>query len=333
MDKERGVNYQTLMANLIVAAVRNSYVSSVGAMIDAHARLAEIFAGGDPHDSAARLYTGLQLLTPEGRKLQLAGGRTLAADGGLGDAVEPVLVYLPNFQVEADELPRLAAREARLVRWLAEMAARGVVICASGAGAWPCAAAGLLDERRASIDARHAAAFRRAFPKVRIDPRQAMTTDEPVMTCAADAFEPDLVIRAIDRSLSPGAALWLALRRGGGEAAEVSSDPLVARAQMLIRERFTHEVRIDQLAAELSVSHQTLIRRFRQSLGRTPKAYVQEQRLIGAAASLRETRRSVAEIAAMLGYSDAPSFRAAFRAYAGMTPSDYRRAHGRRAEA
>lgn len=318
------------MANLVVAAIRNSYFCSLGVMVDAHARLAEMFAENETLASSARLHTGLQLLTCGPRSLPLAGGRTITMDGPLEAATDPALIYLPNFQLPTSELPAFAAGELRLLRWLADMAGRGVPICASGASVWLAAAAGLLNERRASVDAAHAAPFRRSFPKVRLDLHNAATTDEPVMTCAADAEEPAFAIRVLEHALSPGAALWLALRRGGAEGGGVSDDPLVARAQLLIRERFAQDLSIEGLAQELSVSHQTLIRRFRRSLQQTPRAYVQAQRLRAAEASLRETRRSVAETAAMVGYADLPSFRTAFRVYAGMTPQSYRAAHGRR---
>jgi transcriptional regulator GlxA family with amidase domain len=319
------------MANLVVAAVRNSYLCSLGVLVDAHARLAEMFAEDSALASTGRLHTGLQLLTAGARQLPLAGGRTFVMDGALDDVSDPALVYLPNFQLPAADLPGFVAQQGRLQRWLARLAERGVPICASGASVWIAAAAGLLDERRASVDVRQAAAFRRAFPKVHVDLRHASTTGEPVMTCAAEAEEQAFAIHAIHHALSSGAALWLALRRGGAEGSEVSQDPLVARAQMLIRERFTHDLSIEDLAQELSVSHRTLIRRFRASLGQSPRAYIQRQRLQAAAASLRETRRTVAEIAANVGYADAPSFRAAFRAYTGATPSEYRKLHARHA--
>ena len=319
------------MANLVVAAVPNSYLCSLGVMVDAHTRMAEMFAENDALASSAGLHTGLQLLTDGPRGLPLAGGRTLAMDGALEAATDPVLVYVPNFRMPTAELAAFAAREVRVTRWLAEMARRRVLICASGASVWLAAAAGLLNERRASVAAAHAGAFRRAFPKVSVDLRNATKIDEPVMTCAADAEEPAFAIRAIEHALSSGAALWLALRRGGLEGAEVSDDPLVARAQLLIGERFAHDLNLEDLARELSVSHQTLIRRFRRSLQQTPRSYVQAQRLRAAAACLRETRRSVAEIAAMVGYADLPSFRVAFRAYVGTTPAAYRAAHARRA--
>jgi transcriptional regulator GlxA family with amidase domain len=316
------------MANLIVVAIQNSYLCSLGVLVDAHARLSEMFPES-ALDPSIRLHTGLQLLTPGPREPRLAGGRRLMTDGGIEDAIDPALVYLPNFQISTEDLGAFAARDTRLLRWVAEMARGGAPICASGASVWIAAAAGLLNERRAAVDVRHAAAFRRAFPKVEVDLRDHLTTDAPIMTCASEILEPDFAIRAIDRAMSPGAALWLALRRGGAADSEVSDDPLVARAQLLIRERFKHDLSIEQLAADLSVSHQTLIRRFRRSLKLTPRAYLQQQRLSAAAASLRETRRTVAEIAALVGYADLPSFRAAFHAYAGMTPAEYRTAHAR----
>ena len=75
-------------------------------------------------------------------------------------------------------------------------------------------------------------------------------------------------------------------------------------------------------AAGLSVDHFSTL--FRSSTGFSPMDYFQRRRVHRSCTLLLNPRPSITEIAAELGYSDAPHFCRLFKRYKGMTPSAYR---------
>lgn len=315
------------MSDLIVVAARHTYLTSLGRLLDAHAMLAELYENNPALSAYSRMRTGLKVLTCDGAAVSLVGGRTLASDGGLSAIVDAQLIYLPAFEApDADRLEAAAAETELLSAWLRDQHGRGAVIAGAGASVWSLARAGLLGDGQVSIEPRLLPAFRRAFPRLNVDGLHAMSTAGQVMTCGVPALEGEFVTRAFAQAFSPGVAEWLTMRWGAVAdlGLPAQSDPLVARAQLWIRERFTQSFRIQDLSATLSVSHQTLIRRFRQSTGATPRDYAQSLRVQAAKMMLRETPRSVSEIAALVGYSDLPSFRDVFKAHEGVTPASFR---------
>jgi transcriptional regulator GlxA family with amidase domain len=108
------------------------------------------------------------------------------------------------------------------------------------------------------------------------------------------------------------------------EAVFTSGNPLIERAQHLIRENISSRLNLSGLARALSVSERTLFRRFRLVTGITPNEYLQKIRIASAKSSLEFTEDSIATIAACAGYSDRAFFSQVFREHAGMTPSAYR---------
>jgi transcriptional regulator GlxA family with amidase domain len=286
--------------------------------------LGELYESNQALSLYSQMSTRLLVLTASGAPVTLAGGRVLAADGPLCATGGASLVYLPDFEVvRADEAEAAVAGNDPLWSWLAEQKAAGSLLAASGMGVWHLAKAGLLDGERAAVEPRLAQGFRRAFPRLAVELVMPTCTAGRVMTCASAAAEHEFVVRALERAISRGVGEWLAMR--WSLDVEGPSDPLVARAQLWIRERFTGAFRIQDLAAVLSVSHQTLIRHFRLAAGVTPRQYAQGLRIQAARMMLRDTPRSVAEIAALVGYSDLPTFRAIFLSVVGQTPAAFRR--------
>lgn len=316
----------TFLAAVVTAP---GYVTSLGAMIDAHARLGEVFATNPALRDYARMQTGLRLLAAEGERIELVGGRGFPVDGKLEDPATPRLIFLPSFQ-----LPDPDAFEARLGgfavlhRWLRERSGEGIQIGACGASVLHLAAAGLLDGAGCAASPRLVGTLRRLFPRVQADTDNAIRRTGNLWTCSRDAESPALVVRLFAEAFSLTLGRSLAAREPPGVLAgplAAATDPFVARAQLWIRDRFTQRFRISDLARELGVSHQSLIRRFRAAGSASPREFVQRTRVDAAMAMLAETSRSVIEIAQLVGYADVPSFRRVFTTVTGVSPSAWRR--------
>ena len=104
------------------------------------------------------------------------------------------------------------------------------------------------------------------------------------------------------------------------------SDPVVAAAVRFIRESIEREhVGVSDVARHLNLSKSTLVRRFHNHLGRSPEEEIMRVRLTLAKELLRETRFSMSQIAATLGYASAANFVRAFHRETASTPEEYRR--------
>lgn len=323
------------MSTIAVIATPHTYLASLGAITDAYARIGESFATNAALGDYARMHTRLALVPASGERILLCGDRSLMADGRLSDLSDVRLVYLPAFQLhDPDEIRAFAEHYRPLHEQLRAMAADGAWFGAAGAAILHLAAAGLLVDTPCAVQPRLEQAVRRHFPAVPFDAQRRTMIAGKVATWSRDADGPAMVIRLFEMAFSATVARGLHEREpaGGGAATAAvdnESDQLVARARLWMREHFTHTFRIADVAADLGVSHQTLIRRFREAGGDPPRAFVQRVRVDAARLMLEETRRSVAEIAQLVGYSDIASFRQLFRETTGFTPGGYRRSRRR----
>jgi AraC-like DNA-binding protein len=99
------------------------------------------------------------------------------------------------------------------------------------------------------------------------------------------------------------------------------------RAKDLVDARYSEALDVATLARVAHVSQAHFSREFRRAFGETPHQYLLTRRLERAAALLRNTDRSVAEICARVGLRSVGSFTTSFgRAY-GVPPGQYRAGH------
>src|SRR5437763_12538833 len=99
------------------------------------------------------------------------------------------------------------------------------------------------------------------------------------------------------------------------------------RAKDAIDARYREPLDVESLARVAHLSPAHFSREFRREFGETPHQYLLTRRLERAAALLRTTDRSVADICLTVGLRSVGSFTTSFgRAY-GLTPTAYRAAH------
>jgi AraC-like DNA-binding protein len=99
------------------------------------------------------------------------------------------------------------------------------------------------------------------------------------------------------------------------------------RAKDLADARYRDPLDVPALARAAHLSPAHFSREFRRTFGETPHRYLLMRRLERAAALLRNTDRSVAEICARVGLSSVGSFTTAFGRAFGLPPTAYRAAH------
>jgi AraC-like DNA-binding protein len=99
------------------------------------------------------------------------------------------------------------------------------------------------------------------------------------------------------------------------------------RAKDLIEARYRDSLDVRTLAQAARLSPAHFSREFRRAFGEAPHQYLLTRRLERAAALLRSTDHSVADICFTVGLSSVGSFTTSFGRTYGMTPTAYRAAH------
>jgi AraC-like DNA-binding protein len=96
------------------------------------------------------------------------------------------------------------------------------------------------------------------------------------------------------------------------------------RAKDLADARYADPLGVDDLAAAAGLSRAHFSREFRRAFGESPHAYLLTRRLERAAALLRSTDHSVAEICFSVGLRSLGSFTTSFTRTYGLSPTAYR---------
>lgn len=99
------------------------------------------------------------------------------------------------------------------------------------------------------------------------------------------------------------------------------------RAKDLADARYFDPLGVDDLASAAGLSRAHFSREFRRAFGESPHAYLLTRRLERAAALLRATDNSVAEICLAVGLQSIGSFTTSFTRTYGQSPTAYRDDH------
>ena len=98
----------------------------------------------------------------------------------------------------------------------------------------------------------------------------------------------------------------------------------LVRAKDLADARYAEPLDVDDMAGAAGLSRAHFSREFRRTFGEPPHGYLLTRRLERAAALLRNTDRSVAEICFSVGLQSVGSFTSSFGRVYGRSPTAYR---------
>ncbi|MCA1229646.1 helix-turn-helix domain-containing protein [Saccharopolyspora sp. 6M] len=281
--------------------------------------------GGEPHYEVLTCApVPGQVRTTGDFEITVPHGPEVLADADLVFVPASDADYVADFALPDDVRDALARVPAR---------PRIASICS---GAFVLAAAGLLDGRRATTHWNAADRFRRAFPRVELDPAVLYVDEGPVLTSAGETSGIDLCLHLIREAHGTAVANDVArlavvpAHRDGGQAQFIRRavpDPRsssTARARALALENLHRALPLRELAELESMSVRTFTRRFRDETGLSPVQWLTGQRVERARQLLEETELPVDQIAADAGFGTAASLRQHLRARLGISPSTYR---------
>jgi AraC-like DNA-binding protein len=140
-------------------------------------------------------------------------------------------------------------------------------------------------------------------------------------------FATDVVLnRLVDILLIQVLRVWLDSRppQPEGSLLGVLADPLVTEAMLKLHEDPSRDWTASSLAAEVSVSRTTLLRRFASATGQTPGAHLTRWRMDLAALRLRDSDASIEGVAHSVGYTSVYAFTRAFSRSHALPPGKFR---------
>ena len=270
---------------------------------------------------------------PGGRKVRTSDGFDLAVSHDLTALVGADTVAVPGYAGAWSSAPPAQAVEA-----LRDTAARGARVLSICVGAFALAHAGLLDERRATT---HWAAIDRLaaqFPAVSVVPDVLYVDEGDVLTSAGLASGLDLALHVVraDHGAQAAADLarWnvVAPHRDGAQAqfidtaiADTSTTSLAETCAWALR-HLDQSLELADLAAHAAMSERSLLRRFRDEVGTSPKQWLLRARLDYARRLLETTELTIEAVARQAGFPSPAALRHHFASTLATTPSSYRRA-------
>ena len=168
--------------------------------------------------------------------------------------------------------------------------------------------------------------------------RQNQLPDAPFLDDPVLKNFSSVAISAIQSGLpdfyAQSAAQWIAAHLLLGPSAgsrwhqsfahERISDRRIVRVLEYIEAHLGERLSLDVLAEEAAVSKFHFASVFSKSVGATPHRHVQHLRMEAAAGMLRDTDKSVLDIALTCGFQSASHFAATFRSHFAQSPSEYR---------
>lgn len=213
-------------------------------------------------------------------------------------------------------------------------------MCSVCSGAFPLAAAGLLDGKRATTHWRRAEQLRQLFPAVMVESDRIHIRDGETWTSAGISAGIDLALALIADDLGEKVARRVAqemvvyYRRPGGQSqfsalADLGGDagifsPLFDWMRANLAERLT----VEQLAERMAMSPRNFARAFLREVGTSPAKAVERLRLEAARERVESSCEPIEQIAATTGFGDPERMRRAFLRHFRQPPQAIRRAFG-----
>jgi transcriptional regulator GlxA family with amidase domain len=234
---------------------------------------------------------------------------------------------------------RRAGRDAPgFVGWLRRAAPRAERVVSVCTGAFPLAAAGLLDGLAATTHWRWAGSLAREHPTVEVHPDAVYLRQGRVWTSGGVTAGIDVALALVEADHGPELAQQVArellvfVRRPGGQSqfaapvwAPPARRPSVRAAQDLIHADPSADLRVPELARRVGMSVRHFTREFARDLGQPPAEYVEQVRVDAARRLLAAEPVLVSVAATRCGFGSAETMRRAFLRRLGVPPDHYRR--------
>ncbi len=271
-----------------------------------------------------------KIIAVEPGMLTATGGIRIEADYDLTALEEASLIIVPGWRGPEAPLP-VGVGEALLAAHK-----RGARIASICSGVFMLAACGFLDGKRATTHWRHVGKLEKYYPEIETLPDVLYVDEGNILTSAGSAAGIDLCLHIVREDFGSDVAnkvarrLVLPAHREGGQAQFIPRPvpkerggkiaPLLDEVRLALDEQWT----VDRMAQAAGLTPRTLLRRFQDSAGESPLAWVTSERVERAKELLETTKLGVNEIAEATGFGAPETLRHHFKRRVGTSPLQYR---------
>lgn len=275
-----------------------------------------------------------QIVAVDPGPMYALGGIQISVDAGLELLDSAQTIIIPGWRSRQEAPPEA------LLQALRNAHARGARLLSICSGVFVLAATGLLDGKTVTTHWQLSNELAERFPLIKVDPNVLYVDSGQLITSAGSAAGIDACLHLIVRDFGTHIAnsvarrLVMAPQRTGGQSQfivnPVSKSPRneLTRVLQWAREHLDEPLSVCEMASQVAMSERTFLRRFVETTGLSPKAWLQQERLSRARDLLESTDQSTTSIAQVCGYRSVESFRKAFRNTVGLPPSAYRERFG-----
>jgi transcriptional regulator GlxA family with amidase domain len=266
-----------------------------------------------------------------GGEIESRAGVRVASDVAVPDEIDTLFVVGGAGMADREVSPETIA----FIRAAAAKARRTAAFCL---GAFPLAASGLLDGRRATTHWRYAATLQARYPAVKVEGDRIFLNERGVWTSAGMTAGIDMTLALIEedlgRELSREVARMLVVyyQRPGGQVQHSSLldlDPgsdRIRSALTFAREHLSEPLSVERLAEAAHLSVRQFSRAFVSATGMTPAKAIERMRVEAARPQVEDGRQTLDAIAQAVGFVDAERMRQSFVRILGYPPRSVRRA-------
>lgn len=272
-----------------------------------------------------------RFVSSDGKPVTASNGIPVSVSGGLADVGKPAMAMVcASYEHEAGVARPMLSAIRRLAR-------AKVLLAGLDTGPFVLAEAGVLDGYRATCHWESLPGFRESYPAVQV--REALfERDRDRMTCAGGAAAIDMMLAWINdvmgRELSVAVADQLVHFRSREQEGQIRVSPRArfgtsdARLLAIIaamEQQIEEPLQAEHLAKAGGLSVRQMERLFQSELGERPMGFYRALRLERAQHLLSYSHLSVRDVSLATGFSTLSEFSRAFRARAGISPSQFRR--------
>lgn len=290
---------------------------------------------GTAADEDGRPLYDVEVCTVDGAPITTSDGFDLVPRrdaGAIADADLVVVAPAAHHAELTPDSPRTPIAEAL------DMAPPHAQIASVCISSYVLAAAGCLDGRSATTHWIAATHFAQTFPQIRVDADALYVDEGRFLTSAGASSGIDMMLYLLRSHHGSAVANDVARRcvvpswRDGGQLRyiaqtlpEFDADDLAPTLDWA-RERLAQPLTVDGLARHAGLSRRTFTRRFRDTTGTSPMAWLLDQRTEYAKLLLETTDRTVDDIAHRAGFGTGSAFRKQLHLKYDVSPTAYRRA-------
>ena len=213
-----------------------------------------------------------------------------------------------------------ACEDSQILRWLRQAGSFNLSIGAFGAGSYPLARAGLLDDYCCTTHWEYLAAMQEEYPRLLLS-SQLYVVDKNRFSCAGGSDVQDLLLYFV--GTDHGQTLAMAIsdmlicrtrlssepqRMGHSRQHSVYMPVCLQDAILLMESNIEEPLSLQEISDLLGISRRQVERLFRKYLDSQPSRYYMELRLNRARDLLQKTSKSITEISIACGFSSTSHF-------------------------